>query len=203
MADPTSTLEAERSALLNTLATSGDMRRGSITECYRRCGKPTCACAMTGHPGHGPYYAFTRKVQGKTKTVQLRPGPLLTKIEREVETYRGFRATCDRLLDVNNPSRCSTGRAGGGKKTTLGAVLQAEVIAEIDTLIGTDAVDGWDFEAIETAARRQASVSRHAPSRGASTQTRPTTLDRHCRAGAGSQRTPVGTTRPSRVCWGR
>ena len=101
MADPTSTLEAERSALLNTLATSGDMRRGSITECYRRCGKPTCACAMTGHPGHGPYYAFTRKVQGKTKTVQLRPGPLLTKIEREVETYRGFRATCDRLLDVN------------------------------------------------------------------------------------------------------
>ena len=52
--------------------------------------------------------------------------------------------------------RCSTGRAGGGKKTTLGAVLQAEVIAEIDTLIGTDAVDGWDFEAIETAARRQA-----------------------------------------------
>ena len=52
--------------------------------------------------------------------------------------------------------RGATGRAGGGKKTTLGAVLQAEVIAEIDTLVGTDAVDGWDFEAIETAARRQA-----------------------------------------------
>ena len=101
MADPMSEFRAERSALLNTLATTGDMRRGSITECYRRCGKPNCACAAPDHPGHGPYYAFTRKVKGKTKTLQLRPGPLLTKIEREVESYRVFRTTCNRLLDVN------------------------------------------------------------------------------------------------------
>lgn len=101
MTDIAPKLEAERSELLNKLATTDDMRRGSITECYRRCGKPNCACAAPDHPGHGPYYAFTRKVKGKTKTVQLRPGPHLTKIEREVETYRGFRSTCERLLDVN------------------------------------------------------------------------------------------------------
>ena len=101
MANPMSKFKAERSAVLNKLATTGDMRRGSITECYRRCGKPTCACAAPDHPGHGPYYAFTRKVKGKTKTLQLRPGPLLTKIEHEVEGYRVFRATCGRLLEVN------------------------------------------------------------------------------------------------------
>jgi hypothetical protein len=101
MPDRTSKLEAERSVLLQKLATTGDMRRGSITECYRCCGKATCACAADEHPGHGPYYAFTTKVDGKTKTLQLRPGPLLTKIEREVETYRSFRGTCERLLDVN------------------------------------------------------------------------------------------------------
>jgi hypothetical protein len=101
MPDPTSKLEAERSALLQKLAATGDMRRGSITECYRCCGKAACACARADHPGHGPYYAFTTKVDGKTRTLQLRPGPMLTKVEREVETYRGFRATCDRLLDVN------------------------------------------------------------------------------------------------------
>jgi len=101
MSDQTSNLEAERSALLDKLATTGDMRRGSITECYRRCGKPTCACAAPDHPGHGPYFAFTRKEKGKTKTLQLRPGPLLTKIQIEVETYRGFRATCERLFEVN------------------------------------------------------------------------------------------------------
>jgi len=101
MADPTSKLEMERSALLQKLAATGDMRRGSITECYRRCGKATCACSAADHPGHGPYYAFTTKVDGKTKTLQLRPGPLLTKMEREVETYRDFRGTCDKLIKVN------------------------------------------------------------------------------------------------------
>ncbi len=115
LADPMSKFKAERSALLNKLATTGDMRRGSITECYRRCGKPTCACTAPDHPGHGPYYAFTRKVKGKTKTLQLRPGPLLTKIEREVESYRVFRATCDRLLDVNE-SICDAVESAEKKK---------------------------------------------------------------------------------------
>ena len=66
MSDPIAKLEAERSTLLQKLATTGDMRRGSITECYRCCGKATCACAVVDHPGHGPYYAFTTKVNGKT-----------------------------------------------------------------------------------------------------------------------------------------
>ena len=101
MPDPTSKLETERSALLQKLAATSDMRRGSITECFRRCGKPSCACVAADHPGHGPYYAFTTKVDGKTKTLQLRPGPLLTKVEREVATYRDFRSTCGRLLDIN------------------------------------------------------------------------------------------------------
>ncbi len=101
MSDPMTKLHAERETLLQSLSSTGDMRRGSITEVYRSCGKPKCSCAAADHPGHGPYYAFTTKVDGKTKTLQLRPGPLLSKIEREVETYRGFRATCDQLLGVN------------------------------------------------------------------------------------------------------
>lgn len=101
MPDSLSKLEANRDALLQLLAATGDMRRGSITEVYRSCGKATCACAAPNHPGHGPYYAFTTKVDGKTKTLQLRPGPVLSKIEREVETHRRFRSTCNRLLDVN------------------------------------------------------------------------------------------------------
>ncbi len=94
-------LQSDRAALLQKLATTGDMRRGTITEVYRSCGKPNCACAAPDHPGHGPYFAFTKKVAGKTKTLQLRSGAALTKLEREVECYRGFRATCERLIEVN------------------------------------------------------------------------------------------------------
>lgn len=101
MTDPLTRLQARRAALLRTLAATGDMRRGSITEVYRSCGKPNCACAAPDHPGHGPYYAFTRKIDGKTKTLQLRPGPVLDKLEREVACYHNFRATCERLIEVN------------------------------------------------------------------------------------------------------
>ncbi|MFV1959003.1 MAG: DUF6788 family protein, partial [Planctomycetota bacterium] len=32
----------------------GDLRAGSITENYRRCGKSACRCARLDDPGHGP-----------------------------------------------------------------------------------------------------------------------------------------------------
>ena len=94
-------LEAQRAKLLHELAQSGDMRRGSINEVYRRCGKDNCACVDPAHPGHGPFYAYTVKVAGKTKTLQLRPGALLSKIEREVAEYKHFRATSERVIEVN------------------------------------------------------------------------------------------------------
>jgi len=38
-------LEAERDRLYAQLSTVGDFRRGSVSENYRKCGKPNCACA--------------------------------------------------------------------------------------------------------------------------------------------------------------
>lgn len=101
MSKSLSALEGERRKLMARLAATGEMRRGSLTEHYRRCGKEPCCCKKGNHPGHGPYYAFTRKVAGKTKTVQLRSGPLLRKFEREVENYRQFRALTEQLLRLD------------------------------------------------------------------------------------------------------
>ena len=55
-------LEQQRDRLYAELAATGDFRRGSISENYRRCGKPNCACAQPDHPGHGPRYLWTRTV---------------------------------------------------------------------------------------------------------------------------------------------
>ena len=101
MAETLAQLETKRATVLGALAETGDMRQGSITETYRRCGKESCACAASGHPGHGPFYAFTRKVEGKTQTVQLRPGPELSKLLREVATYHQFRRAIEDLVEVN------------------------------------------------------------------------------------------------------
>jgi hypothetical protein len=101
MAESLDALEARRAQLLDALAHTGDMRPGSIAETYRRCGKPRCCCAAADHAGHGPYYAYTRKVGSKTKTIQLRPGPRLSRFEREVATYRQFRHCCHQLVELN------------------------------------------------------------------------------------------------------
>ena len=94
-------LESKRAALFTALAETGDMRQGSISETYRRCGKANCACAQARHGGHGPFYAFTRKVDGRTQTIQLRPGAALNKLLREVERYHQFRRLVEDLVEVN------------------------------------------------------------------------------------------------------
>jgi hypothetical protein len=48
------------------------------------------------------------------------------------------------------------GLARGGQKRGLQADFQAAIVQEIETLLGRQAVQGLDFEALETAARQQA-----------------------------------------------
>ncbi|MHB2023731.1 MAG: DUF6788 family protein, partial [Mycobacteriales bacterium] len=93
MAEPgLDALEARRAELYAQLAATGDFRRGTLPDTYRRCGKPNCACADPVNPGHGPRHLLTRSVAGKTVARQLVPGPELDKVRREVQAWAGFRA---------------------------------------------------------------------------------------------------------------
>ena len=94
-------LERQRAEILKQIQALGDMRRGSIVQHYLQCGKSPCCCKQAGHPGHGPYFAFTRKLQGKTQTRQFRSGPVLAKLRREVEAFHRFRQLSERLLEIN------------------------------------------------------------------------------------------------------
>src|SRR5258708_5704500 len=58
-------LEAERDRLYEQLAGVGDFRRGSVSENYRKCGKPNCACAAPDHRGHGPRLLWTRSAAAR------------------------------------------------------------------------------------------------------------------------------------------
>lgn len=121
MPDVLAGLEAQRNDILRQMAQLGDMRKGSITEAYRPCGKPTCACCGKDHPGHGPYYAFTTKQAGKTRTVQLRPGTRLDKFQREVDAYKQFRALSEKLIRVSEAictARPELDQRAGVKKTS-------------------------------------------------------------------------------------
>ena len=75
-------LERRRAELLALFAQVGDFRRGALNPVWRKCGKPDCACAQKGHRGHGPQWNLTRRVNGKTVNVHLKPGPELEKARR-------------------------------------------------------------------------------------------------------------------------
>jgi hypothetical protein len=94
-------LERRREDLYRELSQVGDFRRGSLNEVRRKCGKPNCACAQPGHPGHGPQYNLTRSEGGRTVARHLRPGPELDKIRREVGAYERFRDLVGQVTDVN------------------------------------------------------------------------------------------------------
>jgi hypothetical protein len=101
MANSLETLERHRAEILRQMQQLGDMRRGSVVEQYLRCGKSPCCCKRPGHLGHGPYFALTCKVAGKTKTRQLRAGPVLEKVRREVQAFHRFRELSERLIQIN------------------------------------------------------------------------------------------------------
>lgn len=94
-------LESGRTQLHSQLAAVGDFRRGSLTAAYRRCGKPYCACAEPGHPGHGPIHLLTKSVKGKTATKAVPAGPQLEKVQREVSNYQRFKAVVEQIVAVN------------------------------------------------------------------------------------------------------
>jgi hypothetical protein len=94
-------LEAERDRLYARLAAVGDFRRGSVSENWRRCGKPNCACARPGHRGHGPRFLWTRNARGRgTVGRQLAAGEV-EKVRAEVARHAEFTAVCEQIAEVN------------------------------------------------------------------------------------------------------
>ena len=97
---PLDDLEQRRAELYAQLAGTGDFRPGSVNETWRRCGKPNCACAQPGNPGHGPRYLWTRSADGRTRTRQLAAAEL-DKVRREVAAYKQFVAVSEQIVQVN------------------------------------------------------------------------------------------------------
>src|SRR6516164_3586657 len=94
-------LEAERDRLYAQLAEVGDFRRGSVSENWRKCGKPNCACAAPDHRGHGPRLLWTRSA-GARKTVgrQLAAAEV-DKVRAEVARHAQFTAISEQIAQVN------------------------------------------------------------------------------------------------------
>ena len=101
MPESLSALELQRSSILMQILELGDLRSGSITAINGRCGKPSCHCHQPNHPGHGPNFRLTRKINGKTISESFSSAAELRKAQREVEAFHRFRQLSQELLEVN------------------------------------------------------------------------------------------------------
>ena len=116
-------LEARRDWLYAQLSAVGDFRRGSVSENWRRCGKPNCACAAPDHPGHGPRFLWTRS-EGRRKRVgrQLAAGEV-EKVRREIGRHAEFTAAVEQIIEVNEAiceGRPAAGAAADGDSSGTG-----------------------------------------------------------------------------------
>ena len=94
-------LESQRADLLRQIAQLGDLRSGSITSITARCGKPNCHCHQPHHPGHGPNFRLTHKVQGKTVSESFPSPAARRQAERQIAAFRQFQQLSRAFLEVN------------------------------------------------------------------------------------------------------
>jgi hypothetical protein len=94
-------LEAERDRLYAQLSRVGDFRRGSVSENWRRCGKPNCACAAPEHPGHGPRFLWTRSAGRRGTVGRQLAAAEVEKVRAEVARHAEFTAIAERIAEVN------------------------------------------------------------------------------------------------------
>jgi uncharacterized protein DUF6788 len=93
-------LEERKQRIIELFQTLGDFRRGSLVKRFIACGKPGCCCMGEDHPGHGPKYSLTYKVQSKTKTEYVSAG-LAKQVSEQVKEHKRFLALCSQLVEVN------------------------------------------------------------------------------------------------------
>jgi len=95
-------LREDYDRLKQEIAALGHVLPGSIQKREYRCGKPNCRC-MTEGILHGPYYQWTRKIQGKTVNINLERQAALT-VKEWIQNNRRLHKLCGNLekksLDV-------------------------------------------------------------------------------------------------------
>ena len=101
LSPPLEKLQMRDRELKAHIAQLGEMRPGSLVECYRKCGKPNCHCARPGDRGHGPLWMVTHAVQGKTVSRAIASGPALQRTRAQIAEYQRFRKLARALVTTN------------------------------------------------------------------------------------------------------
>jgi hypothetical protein len=88
---PTRRQQARAAGIAAELASLGLALPGTLIQRHVRCGKPGCRCHADPPVLHGPYWQWTRKLDGKTIT-RLVPEDQLDDYRQWLDNHRRLRA---------------------------------------------------------------------------------------------------------------
>jgi hypothetical protein len=84
--------QQQHELIASHLAQTGLALPGTVVTRHMRCGKARCRCKADPPQLHGPYYQWTRKVEGKTITRWL--------TDEQLARYQAWFANAQRLRDL-------------------------------------------------------------------------------------------------------
>jgi hypothetical protein len=105
MAEPSADDDSARAAIAARLGEAGFALPGSLLERTARCGKTNCACRADPPRLHGPYHQWTRKIDGRTATINL--------TDEQLERYGPWFAEAQRLRRLLNELEALSLRIAG------------------------------------------------------------------------------------------
>lgn len=97
--DEASDAAARARQLSDRIAQAVPMRRGSLSERYVKCSKPGCPCGERPEARHGPYFSWTRKIDGRTHSKFLTPEQAAI-VRRQIAAGHAFRDDIEALWTV-------------------------------------------------------------------------------------------------------
>ena len=79
-------LKVEFDRVKGELCSISYLKKGSLSKCYQTCGTPGCKCHKDKKYRHGPYWWWSAKENGKTKSI-LVPEGMLSEVRSYIDNY--------------------------------------------------------------------------------------------------------------------
>ena len=84
----------------NEICSISYLKKGSLSKCYQTCGNPGCRCHRDKKYRHGPYWWWSTKENGKTKSI-LVPEDMLSEVRLYVDNYRLLKSRIRILEEIS------------------------------------------------------------------------------------------------------
>ena len=84
----------------NEICSISYLKKGSLAKCYQTCGNPGCRCHRDKKYRHGPYWWWSTKENGKTKSI-LVPEGMLSEVRLYVDNYRLLKSRIRILEEIS------------------------------------------------------------------------------------------------------